>query len=98
MSEFNQWRKEADDTDEPEEEFVVRMAEDLAIGSDNFLEFNIDKVIERVNMLFHKSLDFEEGWEEVPFVLGGVYRFGQGFTVVKRLKKSIKALFSVSDI
>lgn len=39
------------------------------VGLDNFAEIHIDKVVERVNVLFDKTLDFQEGGQQLPFVL-----------------------------
>lgn len=47
----------------------LHVTEDCTIRPDNFPELDLDEVVEGVDMLLDKSLDFEESWEKVPFVL-----------------------------
>jgi len=53
----------------PEEEASVLFAENVFICLENFLQLDFDEVVERVNMLFHKTLDFKKCRKKFPFVL-----------------------------
>lgn len=45
------------------------VAENCTIRPNNLPELDLDEIVEGVNMLLDESLDFEESWEKVPFVL-----------------------------
>lgn len=47
----------------------LHVAEDCTIRSDNLPELDFDEVVEGVDMLLDESLNFEESWEKIPFVL-----------------------------
>ena len=42
---------------------------DFLICFNNVLDIDIDKVVERVDVLLYETLYFEESWQEKPFVL-----------------------------
>lgn len=52
---------------EPESGIDVRS--DLVVGLDNVLDVGIDKVVERVDVLFDEAFYFEESRQQEPFVL-----------------------------
>ena len=52
---------------EPESGIDVRS--DLVIGFDDVLDVGIDKVVERVDVLFDETFDFEESRQQEPFIL-----------------------------
>lgn len=47
----------------------LHVTKDGTIRPDNLPELYLDEVVEGVDMLLDESLDFEESWEKVPFVL-----------------------------
>ena len=47
----------------------LHVTEDCTVRPDNLPELYLDEVVEGVDMLLDKSLDFEKSWEKVPFVL-----------------------------
>lgn len=47
----------------------LHVTEDCTIRLDNLPELYLDEVVEGVDMLLDETLDFEESWEKVPFVL-----------------------------
>lgn len=47
----------------------LHVTEDCTICPNNLPELYLDEVVEGVDMLLDESLDFEESWEKVPFVL-----------------------------
>lgn len=52
---------------EPESGIDVRR--DLVVRLDDILDVGINKVVERVNVLFDEPLDFKEGGQQEPLVL-----------------------------
>lgn len=52
-----------------EVEVGVDVRGDAGVRAEDRLEVDVDKVVERVDVLLDESLDGEEGGEEVPFVL-----------------------------
>lgn len=52
---------------EPEPGIDIRR--DLVVGFDDVLDVGIDKVVERLNVLFDKTFDLEESWQQEPFIL-----------------------------
>lgn len=49
-------------------------------------------------MLLDKPFDLQKGWQEIPFVTGGIYRIGQGLAVVERFEKGIKSVWLVRNL
>jgi hypothetical protein len=47
----------------------VNITVDCGVGAQNGFELSVDKEVVRVDMLFHQTLDLEESWQEIPFVL-----------------------------
>lgn len=47
----------------------LHVTEDCTIRPNNLPELYFDEVVKGVDMLLDESLDFEESWEKVPFVL-----------------------------
>ena len=52
-----------------EVEAWVDIAEDLTVGLDDLLELNLNKVVERIDMLFNEPFDLEKSWQKIPFIL-----------------------------
>lgn len=52
---------------EPKSGIDVRS--DLVVGFNDVLDVGIDKVVERVDVLFDEAFDFEESRQQKPFVL-----------------------------
>lgn len=61
-------------------------------GLDDFLQLDVYEMIERVDMLLDKTFVLEESWEEIPLVLGSVYRCLDVLLVVKWLENSIETI------
>lgn len=49
------------------------VTEDCTIRLYNLPELDLDEVVEGVDMLLDESLDFEESWKKIPFVLESFY-------------------------
>lgn len=47
----------------------INVGRDTLVGLDNLLQINIDKVVEGIDMLLDKPLNFEERRQKLPFVL-----------------------------
>jgi len=62
-------RYELGEQDLLEEEMRINVGGDTLVGLDNLLQINIDKVVEGINMLLDKTLDFEKRRQKLPFVL-----------------------------
>lgn len=41
----------------------VNIGLDTFVRSDNLFQIHVDKVVERVDMLFDETLDLQESWE-----------------------------------
>lgn len=52
----------------------LHITENCTIRPDNLPELYLDEVVEGVDMLLDESLDFEESWEKIPFVLELVHK------------------------
>lgn len=77
---------------ESDVEVRIDIAANFCAGLDNLLQLHFDEVIVRVDVLFHKSLDLEEGRKEIPFVSFRVDRIGQGFGVVEGFEERFEVL------
>jgi hypothetical protein len=54
-----------------EEEVGVGITSNPFICLYDFLNLRLDEKVERVNMLFDQAFDFQEGGDQIPFVLDG---------------------------
>jgi hypothetical protein len=52
-----------------EPKFWVDVRCNLVVGTDDLLEINVDKIVERVDVLFDQTFCLKECWQEFPFVL-----------------------------
>lgn len=43
----------------------------LGVGAHNLLDFSLDEVVERVNVLLDEALDLEESGQQLPLLLQG---------------------------
>ena len=55
-----------------EPETGVNVRGDFAIGFENVLDIDINKVVEGVDMLFHEPFHLEKGRQQQPFILLGL--------------------------
>jgi hypothetical protein len=73
-------------------ESVVDIAGDPLVRLDNVLQFDVDEVVKRVNMLFDQALDFEECRQQVPLVLRRVYLVRDVFAVVEWFEQRVEGV------
>lgn len=52
-----------------EEEVRIDVGGDSGVGTEDGLKFDVDKVVERVDMLLDESFDGEESGQQIPFIL-----------------------------
>lgn len=69
-----------------EEKSRIRIAVYRRTRLHDFLELNLDKVIIRIDMLLHQTLDFQESRQQIPFVSCSVDRIRQRFVIVERFQ------------
>jgi hypothetical protein len=67
----------------------VRIAHNEGVRLNDLFQLDVGEIIERVNMLFHQTLDAEEGREEVPLITSGVDGVCERFAVVEWLEDRI---------
>ena len=54
---------------EPEEKGRIDVAQDLVVGRDDLLQVDVDKVVERVNVLLDEAAHLEKRGQQAPFFL-----------------------------
>lgn len=47
----------------------IHVTNDASIRHDDLLDVNVDKIVERVDVLFYQAFRFEKGGDEFPFFL-----------------------------
>ena len=55
------------DVFQPESRVNIRC--DFVISFDDVLDVDINEIVKRIDVLLYETLDFEECWQEKPFVL-----------------------------
>ena len=53
----------------PEEKARVDITENIFVGLEDFFHVDVDKIIEGIDMLFHKTFNFEKSRQQFPFIL-----------------------------
>lgn len=78
-----------------EKEFWVKVAAHEAVGLDDLFELDIDKVVVRVDVLLDQTLDLEEGWQQIPFIAGGIDGLVEALAVIERLEEGGEFVFGL---
>ena len=78
-----------------EEELGVEVAANEAIGFDNLLEVDVNKMVVRVHVLLDQTLDLQEGGQQVPLVAGGIDGLVEALAVVEGLEEGGELVFSL---
>jgi hypothetical protein len=64
------------DRDVPYPIRLIDASYDVLVGFYDFVKLNLEKVVERVDVLLYEAFDLQECWKKIPFVFGRVHWVG----------------------